>query len=187
LKTDRRHQILEISQRLFVHYGFQKVTFADIARELGVSRPTVYQEFANKEEILKTLLMVRHEEFLNQIDEVRAGKLSVRKKLERAIEIWVIEPFQILSTSPGLKDFQDGTLGFAEETINAGYQAFETKLQAILQDHSVSGTLSNKASAHLITYAVRGFKLLAKDEKSLQRLTNDLLSLVLGNEAALER
>lgn len=51
----RRNQLLEAADRLVVHYGPNKTTVADIAREAGVAVGSVYLEFAGKSEILGAL------------------------------------------------------------------------------------------------------------------------------------
>ena len=55
----RRQQILETATRLFLAEGFEAVSMADIAGELGVSRPAVYSYFASTGAVLDTLLSER--------------------------------------------------------------------------------------------------------------------------------
>lgn len=52
----RREQILAAGQRLFSQHGFGAVSMADLARELHVSRPTIYTYFQTPEAILDALL-----------------------------------------------------------------------------------------------------------------------------------
>jgi len=47
-----RPRILESARELFLGRGFVRVTTDDIAAELGISKATLYKEFASKEEIL---------------------------------------------------------------------------------------------------------------------------------------
>src|SRR5690349_604933 len=54
-EADRRRQILEAAERLLRHYGPQKTTIAEIAREASVGVGTVYLEFASKEAIVEEL------------------------------------------------------------------------------------------------------------------------------------
>lgn len=46
-------KILERCERLFMRYGIKSVTMDDVARELGVSKKTLYQHFENKEELVR--------------------------------------------------------------------------------------------------------------------------------------
>lgn len=45
-------KILEASIDLFRQYGFKAVTMDDIARRAGISKKTLYQHFANKQEVV---------------------------------------------------------------------------------------------------------------------------------------
>ncbi len=52
----REQQILETAADLFVHYGYDKTTVGDIAREAGISKSAFYLHFKNKEQLLEELL-----------------------------------------------------------------------------------------------------------------------------------
>ncbi len=45
-------RILAEAERLFWKYGVRSVTMEDIARQLGISKKTIYQHFSDKEQIL---------------------------------------------------------------------------------------------------------------------------------------
>lgn len=45
-------KILDRCERLFMRYGIKSVTMDDVARELGMSKKTLYQYFENKEELV---------------------------------------------------------------------------------------------------------------------------------------
>ncbi|MFN4145757.1 MAG: TetR/AcrR family transcriptional regulator [Runella sp.] len=44
-----KERILEKAQELFFRYGVKSVTMDDIARELGISKKTIYQHFTDKD------------------------------------------------------------------------------------------------------------------------------------------
>lgn len=54
-RGDTRRRILDAAERLFRHYGYDKTTVADIARELGMSPANVYRFFASKLEIVEAI------------------------------------------------------------------------------------------------------------------------------------
>jgi TetR/AcrR family transcriptional regulator, cholesterol catabolism regulator len=45
-------KILTAAAELFSQYGFKTITMDDIARRAGISKKTLYQHFANKEEVV---------------------------------------------------------------------------------------------------------------------------------------
>lgn len=63
-----RDNVLDAAQRLIYERGYGDMTVAEIARRSGVSKPNVYQMFANKAAILAALIERR----THVIDEYRA-------------------------------------------------------------------------------------------------------------------
>ncbi len=51
-----REEILAKAEQLFKKYGIKSVTMDDLARELGVSKKTLYQHVPNKAELIQTIL-----------------------------------------------------------------------------------------------------------------------------------
>ena len=59
---DFQNQILEKAQDLFFKYGLKSITMDDLARELGISKKTLYASFSNKQEILNIITVKLIEE-----------------------------------------------------------------------------------------------------------------------------
>lgn len=53
---DRRKEVFIVAERLFGEKGFEHVTMAEIATEVGMSKKTLYVHFADKRELLKSLV-----------------------------------------------------------------------------------------------------------------------------------
>lgn len=70
--TERYDRILNASVALFIHYGFDKTTVSDIAREAGVSKGAIYLHFKSKDELFEALLtrelIKYHEKWIALID-----------------------------------------------------------------------------------------------------------------------
>lgn len=54
---DQLNKILSASLELFTQYGFKSITMDDIARRAGISKKTLYQHFANKQEVVNESVM----------------------------------------------------------------------------------------------------------------------------------
>jgi len=52
---DTKKQILTKSESLFMRYGIKSVTMDDIARELGISKKTLYQFVENKADLIQKI------------------------------------------------------------------------------------------------------------------------------------
>lgn len=54
-EQDTREKLLKGAEDLFLRYGLRSVSMDDIARHLGVSKKTIYQYFADKDEVVATV------------------------------------------------------------------------------------------------------------------------------------
>jgi AcrR family transcriptional regulator len=83
----RRAQILEAADRLLRHYGAQKTTVSDVAREAGVGVGSVYLEFPSKEAIVEELSRSRHREVLDAMRSAAGGaRRPSSERLTRCID-----------------------------------------------------------------------------------------------------
>ena len=65
---------------MFLTLGFKSVTMDDIANELGISKKTIYQHFANKTELVEASTLNLFETISEGIDHIRqTGKNSVEE------------------------------------------------------------------------------------------------------------
>jgi TetR/AcrR family acrAB operon transcriptional repressor len=54
---NREQRILDAAAELIVHYGYDKTTVSDIAREAGISKGAIYLHFAGKDHLFEALLV----------------------------------------------------------------------------------------------------------------------------------
>jgi AcrR family transcriptional regulator len=77
-------KVLETAGRLFLKYGVRSISMDDIARELAISKKTIYQFFSDKNEIVvlitKQYLLEQKEKF----DRIQIGASNAIEKLYRA-------------------------------------------------------------------------------------------------------
>ena len=57
MTADLKNNILQRTQALFFKYGIKSVTMDDVARELGISKKTLYQFFDNKNDLLEQVML----------------------------------------------------------------------------------------------------------------------------------
>lgn len=69
---ERENRILDAASELITHYGYDKTTVSDIARQAGVSKGAIYLHFDSKERLFDTLIMRETlsitEELLDRVD-----------------------------------------------------------------------------------------------------------------------
>lgn len=84
-RHSRRNQILDAAQRCFKKQGFHKTTLRDIAQEFGMSAGHIYNYFSNKEAIIKALVELRTQEFLDMIDTDKFADLPPEERMDKEL------------------------------------------------------------------------------------------------------
>jgi AcrR family transcriptional regulator len=64
------NQIIEVAQELFGIYGFEKVSMQEIARELNLSKASIYYYFPDKESLYESVLEKEQNEFISRISDI---------------------------------------------------------------------------------------------------------------------
>lgn len=68
-RRELKGKILAIAMNEFVHRGIRAVKMDDIARQLSISKRTLYEVFTNKEELLFEVLKTVHLQWENEMKE----------------------------------------------------------------------------------------------------------------------
>ncbi len=92
-KEDARDAIIRAGARLLARHGYRKVTMEDIAREAGISRPTLYQYFPNKEEIALSCIDSVYTLVDFRMAHIAAGTQPAAKKIVQMLEARVLVLF----------------------------------------------------------------------------------------------
>ena len=65
-----QEQIIEKATEMYLTLGFKSVTMDDIANEMGISKKTIYQHFANKNDLVEVVTMQMFDTISCGIDEI---------------------------------------------------------------------------------------------------------------------
>ena len=65
--TERESRILDAANDLITHYGYDKTTVDEIAREAGISKGAVYLHFKGKEALFEALLLRESERVMDDM------------------------------------------------------------------------------------------------------------------------
>jgi len=76
-----KKRIMEISRELYSRYSFRKTTMNDIARELGMTKSSIYYYFGNKEEIFNQMISSDIEKWKKELSDFVGRQDSVQEKL----------------------------------------------------------------------------------------------------------
>ena len=85
---DRRNEIMNLAENLFIEKGVDRTSVNDIIRAVGVAKGTFYWYFKSKEELLDALVERDINRYLEEINPVVSDEnLSAVEKLKRIIEV----------------------------------------------------------------------------------------------------
>lgn len=108
-------EIFKKVETLFLRYGIKSVTMDDIARELGISKKTIYQYVSNKNELVHRVMQAYIDRDSREIKELKQGA-------KNAIEEWT----RIFNYSCNVfVDFNPNILYDLQKYYPEGWQAFE--------------------------------------------------------------
>jgi AcrR family transcriptional regulator len=92
----KRQSILESSKMLFSHRGFFNTSISDIVRETGFPVGTIYTYFKSKDEIIKSIVEERWQQWYEQLEQACASESSPETKIKILIERFIPELFEDL-------------------------------------------------------------------------------------------
>jgi TetR/AcrR family transcriptional regulator, cholesterol catabolism regulator len=81
LISERKSQILEVSERLFNEKGYLATSVRDLADGLGMEAASLYSHYKSKEDILWTIADRCADEFFESITPIAQSQLHTHKKL----------------------------------------------------------------------------------------------------------
>jgi len=113
---DKAVQYIKKATDSFLRYGFKSVTMSDIARELGISKKTLYQFVDNKNDlIMRCVIMAMKEE--------QEFVLSIQKQQKNAIEEMLDIAIHVNQT---LKKINPAALYDLQKYYSDAWQIIET-------------------------------------------------------------
>jgi TetR/AcrR family transcriptional repressor of nem operon len=80
--SDTQTQILDVAERLVQTRGFNAFSYADVAAELGITKPALHYHFAGKAELGEALLDRYTDRFTDALAHIDATEANATSKLE---------------------------------------------------------------------------------------------------------
>ncbi len=87
-EKDTKEKIFMASARLFAEKGYNGVSMREISEQTGLSKPTIYYYFGNKEGIYTSLIHASLSHGSSFMNEILILKIPVKQKLVEIVKIW---------------------------------------------------------------------------------------------------
>lgn len=126
--AEKRIRILDAAQVKFSAYGFARTSMADIAEAAAMSRPALYQHFANKEEILRAMLGRILDEAADAAVRALGGEGSLESRLDGFVQRWSGDLYEAFRTTEHGDDLVEAKTGHAKPVVDAVNRRVRTAL-----------------------------------------------------------
>lgn len=88
LRAEKKNAVLRKAARLFLAQGYHRTNLNDVAEQLNITKPALYNYFASKDEILFECFRLGHEMILRQMTEIEESLISGLEKVSRFIRAY---------------------------------------------------------------------------------------------------
>jgi TetR/AcrR family transcriptional repressor of mexJK operon len=148
-----KDRIADCFEKHFSHFGFKKTSVDEVAGELRVSKKTIYQYFATKEEIYYFIIGKIARGFSNDLEAKLTGIPAYQEKLSALLKMICSETRCWLKSKPSLEfkyqddlelqAFQAAYTQLIRKLINDGNEAGEfAKIPVDITARFINGLIS---------------------------------------------
>jgi AcrR family transcriptional regulator len=152
---ERRQQIISLAAGLFDQSGYSSTTMDDIAREVGVAKPTLYHYFPSKDDILHAI----HEEFIDLLISRHEARAGTGLRPEQLLLEVMADILELMQTHRGhVRVFFEHHRELPEEArgpIRVKRDRYEKIVEDLISEGIEMGVL-RQTDAHLATLATFG-------------------------------
>jgi AcrR family transcriptional regulator len=94
---EKKEKALEKAREYFHRYGYRKASLSQLIAEIGISKPTFYNYFKNKEELFFSVMLETYNEFHYQISMKEKSATNAMEKLESYVTTfsWFLDTYPI--------------------------------------------------------------------------------------------
>jgi AcrR family transcriptional regulator len=167
----RRKEILRSAQWCFLHFGFGKTSLEDIAKRARISRPLLYRQFKNKDEIFAEVLVDGFEKRFPIAEAALATHGTKAQRLARELEILLLEPWAEMAGAPMAAEFFEACTAVAPE-LEA------TQRKRVLK--VVQSIIGKKELAEVFLLALDGLEVDLPSTATLRRRVHMLIECFVG-------
>jgi len=165
-----------VAERLVQTRGYNGISYADIAIELGVTKASLHYHFPTKADLGIRLISRYEENFLRALASIDASYADAKKKLRQYAHIYETVLEQDRMCLCGMLAAEHATLpSEMRARLSAFFDANEEWLVDVLEAGKSAGTLSFEGSAiakaRMLVGSLEGAMLLARSYGELERFT----------------
>lgn len=149
---------MDAAEECFDRYGVAKTTMDDIAKSAGVSRPTVYRHFEDRDSLILAVVLRRSRQLIDRAQKFLRKHASFEDQLVEGLLFLVDkgrkDPFVGLLVSPESMDLANQILGASSAAVDLAYEMWEPILIDARERGELRADLDFRAVATWLTYLI---------------------------------
>ncbi len=169
--SEKQQRIIDAALSKFSAYGFARTSMADIASAAGMSRPALYQHYANKEEIFRAMLQSILERAVTDALTALATNTPLADQLDGFAQRWAGDMTESFSATEHGADLVEAKAGHAKPVVDAANKRLHDGLSTHLD------AVANGRGGELAELLILSSVGLKYDEPSMSNLRRRLTSL----------
>ncbi len=181
--SERRETIVRAAVAVFSRYGVKRATMNDIAGEAGVARQTLYNLFADKDDLLRAAIRLYADNAIAAIEAECAGVSDLGDRLDVVFHHLVVVPWKRIHATPHGDEILTGIRAAARQEVALAEVRYGTMLEAMLTSYegqlSEVGLGAGRVSG-LLQASWYGIRHRARDREHLLELLATLKAVVLN-------
>lgn len=182
--ADAAHEhFLDAAEACFERYGPTKTTMEDIAKTAGVSRPTVYRHFPDRDSLLLAVVMRRARAQIARTQSFARRQATFQDQLVEGLLLVVNtgrrDPLVRLLVSPEHLELAHQILGASDAAVDLTYEMWEPILREAVERGELDPELDFRDIARWLTHielVLVGRRDLAPDDESVRAMLRTFLA-----------
>lgn len=174
---DTERTLLDAALRVFSRYGVKRTSMSDLCEEAGVSRQTFYNNYRNKDDILRALIRAYTENALEEIAEGRRTRTALADLLDLVFDRMVVAGYDTVAQMPNAEDFVDGVHATGQDELAAAGERFTEVIADILTPYTAALSGAGMDVAGLADFVQRSAKAAGRNARDRDHLLSQLATL----------
>jgi AcrR family transcriptional regulator len=163
---EKKERTLQAAREHFHTHGYRKASLSDLISEIGISKPTFYNYFKNKEELFYAVMLEAYTEFNYRYSTKVKNATNAMEKLEGYVSTfaWLMDAYPIYRDlyRPGNDLMPKWSQSrYCRDFFAEGVQTLESILEEGVSEGIFSGECDLEKCAFLIYYIL--FSVLSTD------------------------
>jgi AcrR family transcriptional regulator len=181
----KRSRILQAAMKVFLAYGFSRVTMDDIAKAAEMSRPALYLVFRNKADIYQAIAASLVAESFGKARAALAAEGTFAERMNTAIDSCMISIFSEIAASPHGAEILDAKSTLAADLLLSWKRGLggimRDAIEAAAEHNGVdlaAGELSSEMLSQFLLDGIEGMKSRLADPEQQRKAVRGLVKIV---------